>query len=568
MATFLLASSALALTVTPVGAASSSSTTSDQEDKTVKIALVYPREGARLDFYGTWLIQGFKLGMQYATGDDSYEPPYEMNGNTFEMKIYNTEASPQTGAQKAREAIINWGADILVGACSSSVAASIEKIAEQNGVPYFISAASAGLTQTPKFNKYIFRVGRNTWHDALAAGYYYGKKQDINNIAYIGIDYSFGKVGVETGKKAFARYGVEAVGTEFIPPGTPSFKPYITRIKEKNPEKIYIVWAGTGFGSLFQELEKQGLRDKVIGSVIDLFTMSRIQFATEGEYLGVEGSCFFQYDAMKGKQYDWMKEHTQQEGLTPDSFAKAFSTEAGDWADQLSKANVPESFYGNGFATAQFIVEGLKNQDYVIEGNVTGENGLIAEWEGMELQTPYGSTYIRPYDHQAVRPMTIAKVVMDNESGSETEGLLIAERVKEIPRKFVDPPIKTDYVPYVTPYEVTASKNVVTPEENAPPMTVDFSAEALQGKEPYTYSWDFGDDSTGSGASVSHEYQEGGEYTVTLTVGDSADSLVKKTLSVSVPTKGGGGGTSTLVWVAIAVVIIVVIGVVGYTQRS
>jgi chitodextrinase len=41
------------------------------------------------------------------------------------------------------------------------------------------------------------------------------------------------------------------------------------------------------------------------------------------------------------------------------------------------------------------------------------------------------------------------------------------------------------------------------------------------------YTWDFGDGSTGSGATVSHTYGAIGTYTVTLTVGNGVASPIR-----------------------------------------
>lgn len=60
------------------------------------------------------------------------------------------------------------------------------------------------------------------------------------------------------------------------------------------------------------------------------------------------------------------------------------------------------------------------------------------------------------------------------------------------------------------------------------PVTVEFEAD-VQGDEPMTYQWDFGDGSTGIGEEAEHTYTEPGTYTVTLTVsnphGRSTQSL-------------------------------------------
>jgi len=57
------------------------------------------------------------------------------------------------------------------------------------------------------------------------------------------------------------------------------------------------------------------------------------------------------------------------------------------------------------------------------------------------------------------------------------------------------------------------------------PVTFDGSGSYDPDGDSLTYSWDFGDGSTGTGVSPSHTYTAGGEYTVTLVVNDGrADS--------------------------------------------
>ncbi|MEQ8677991.1 MAG: PKD domain-containing protein, partial [Aggregatilineales bacterium] len=56
------------------------------------------------------------------------------------------------------------------------------------------------------------------------------------------------------------------------------------------------------------------------------------------------------------------------------------------------------------------------------------------------------------------------------------------------------------------------------------PLVVDFSATASGGDSNYTYEWDFGDGNIGTGQLTQHTYATEGDYTVTLTISDSAST--------------------------------------------
>ncbi len=61
-----------------------------------------------------------------------------------------------------------------------------------------------------------------------------------------------------------------------------------------------------------------------------------------------------------------------------------------------------------------------------------------------------------------------------------------------------------------------------TPLTGNAPLAVAFTATGSGGTPPYTYAWDFGDQTTGSGQTVSHTYAQAGTFHVTLTLTDSA----------------------------------------------
>ncbi|HII39876.1 MAG TPA: PKD domain-containing protein [Thermoplasmata archaeon] len=73
-----------------------------------------------------------------------------------------------------------------------------------------------------------------------------------------------------------------------------------------------------------------------------------------------------------------------------------------------------------------------------------------------------------------------------------------------------------------------------TPTQPVAGETVSFVAVASGGTSPYTYSWDFGDGTAGSGGSVSHAYASPATYPVTVTALDDAGHTAQATHSVVV----------------------------------
>src|SRR5256886_6050548 len=69
-------------------------------------------------------------------------------------------------------------------------------------------------------------------------------------------------------------------------------------------------------------------------------------------------------------------------------------------------------------------------------------------------------------------------------------------------------------------------------------QTVSFSGSASGGVSPYSYSWSFGDGSTGSGSSVTHAYASTGSFTVVLTVRDTGSPQQTTTSQQSITVSG------------------------------
>jgi len=87
---------------------------------------------------------------------------------------------------------------------------------------------------------------------------------------------------------------------------------------------------------------------------------------------------------------------------------------------------------------------------------------------------------------------------------------------------------------FITVSGVVAAGFTFSPPSPVISQSVSFSATATGGTPPYTFNWAFGDGATGSGQSVSHTYLSAADFTVTLTVSDTASHVTTVTKVVSV----------------------------------
>src|SRR5215218_1107358 len=80
------------------------------------------------------------------------------------------------------------------------------------------------------------------------------------------------------------------------------------------------------------------------------------------------------------------------------------------------------------------------------------------------------------------------------------------------------------------------------------PATFEFQANLTGGTEPYTYSWNFDDDSEESNdQTVLHTFEEAGTYNVTLVAIDTDNQNTSESIEINVeePAEGGGGEAAT-----------------------
>src|SRR5215213_9670634 len=129
--------------------------------KEIRIAHVYSRTGP-LEAYGKQTQTGFMMGLDYATGGTMM-----INGKKLVVIEKDDQGKPDLGKSLLATAYSDDKADLAVGPSSSGVALALLPVAEEYKKVLVVEPAVADSITGDKWNKYIFRTGRNSSQDAI-----------------------------------------------------------------------------------------------------------------------------------------------------------------------------------------------------------------------------------------------------------------------------------------------------------------------------------------------------------------------------------------------------------------
>ena len=154
----------------------------------IKIAHIYSKTGP-LEAYGKQTAAGLQMGLDYATGGTM-----TVNGKKIRLIEKDDQGKPDLGKSLLAAAYADDKVDLAVGPTSSGVALAMLPVAEEYKKILLVEPAVADSITGDKWNKYIFRTGRNSSQDAISNAAAMDK--DGVSIVTLAQDYAFGRDGV------------------------------------------------------------------------------------------------------------------------------------------------------------------------------------------------------------------------------------------------------------------------------------------------------------------------------------------------------------------------------------
>ena len=347
------------------------------QSKEIRIAHIHSKTGP-LEAYAKQTHVGLMMGLNYATGGTM-----TINGKKIVIIEKDDQGKPDVGKSLLAAAYADDKADIAIGPTASPVALAMLPVAEEYKKILIVEPAVADSITGDKWNKYIFRTGRNSSQDAAANAVALDNPNNV--IGVLANDNAFGRDAVKAAKDFTTK--AKIVHEEYLPVGTTDFTAGLLRLVDKLKDQpgnkyISVVWSGapTPFAKIAEmELDKRyGIKLATGGNILPAMVAYK-------QFPGMEGALYYYFGIPKNPINDAMvSEHYKQFKAPPDFFT------------------------AGGFSAAMAVVTALKKTN-----GDTNTNKLIQTMEGMSFDTPKGKMTFRKEDHQAMQSMYHFKIKVD-----------------------------------------------------------------------------------------------------------------------------------------------------------
>jgi len=342
----------------------------------IKIALIHGKTGP-LEAYAKQTETGLRMGFEYIT-----KGTMAIDGRKIVLITKDDQGKPDVAKTALAEAYEDDKVDLAIGTTASPAALAMLPVAEERKKVLIVEPAVADQITGDKWNRYVFRTGRNSSQDAISNAVAIGKPGVT--IATLGQDNAFGRDGVAAFKAALAKTGATIAAEEYAPAATTDFTAPAQRLfdalKDKPGKKIiWVIWAGPTPLTKLQDMNpgRYGVELSSGGNILPAM-------AAYKTLPGMEGATYYYHDIPQNDVNKWfVAEHQKRFNAPPDFFTAGGFAAAAAAATAISKAKS------------------------------TDTEKLIAAMEGMEFDTPKGKMVFRKEDHQALQSMYHFKIKAD-----------------------------------------------------------------------------------------------------------------------------------------------------------
>jgi branched-chain amino acid transport system substrate-binding protein len=200
---------------------------------TVKVGIVLPLTGDQAKFGE---IEKFSFDMAL----EEINAKGGINGKKLELVVEDDTGRPEVGRSVVEKLITKDKVVMLGGGYSSSVTYAVAGVAQQNQVPFLVNTGSADKITQSKWD-YVFRLNPPV---SEYAGAIESLLKDVikpETVAILHENSLFGTSGAKEFEKSCEELGFKVLMKEGYEHGGIDFKPVLVKVKEANPDIVYMV---------------------------------------------------------------------------------------------------------------------------------------------------------------------------------------------------------------------------------------------------------------------------------------------------------------------------------------
>lgn len=229
-----------------------------EDENTIKIGGIAPLSGA-VAVYGVECKNGIDLAVEEINAAGG------INGKKVEFVCEDDEGSPDKTVNAFKKLITKDGVKLVIGSLTSGCTQAVTTLSQASKVVQIAPAATApAITDA---GNYVFRACFIDPFQGTVGGKFAFESLKAKNAAIlydVGNDYSVGLQ--ENFVKAFETAGGKIVAVESYSTGDKDFNAQLTKIKNANPDVVYLPdYYGT-VALIAKQLRAQGIKAPIVGA--------------------------------------------------------------------------------------------------------------------------------------------------------------------------------------------------------------------------------------------------------------------------------------------------------------